>query len=70
MGRVFGFLEVISVRKKFQKNTRSDIKIQKYIFHFFSYKIDFQERKDPSHCIPGKKMAHFDVKTIVLAQKL
>ena len=33
-------------------------------------RIDFQEPKDPSHWIPGEKMVHFDVKTIVLAQKL
>jgi len=37
-------------------------------FSFFLYRIDFQEPKDPSHRIPGEKMVHFDVKTIVLAQ--
>ena len=39
-------------------------------FSIFSYRIDFQEPKDPSHWIPGGKMINFDVKTIVLAQKL
>ena len=46
-----------------------NFEIQIY-FSFFSYRIDFQELKDPSHWIPGEKMVHFDVKTIVLAQKL
>ena len=62
------------VRLQAESKIQKFKKIQEFwildIFFIFLYRIDFQEPKDPSHWIPGEKMVHFDVKTIVLAQKL
>ena len=66
---------VVSERFHYQKGTIicqapfRNFEVQIY-FSFFSHRIDFREPKDPSHWIPGEKIVHFDVKTIVLGQKL